>query len=148
MNITRFNPLSDFDDLGHWLNRVMGSSPLLRSNGESGIFSEWRPSVDVSEKPDQYVLKAELPSVKKEDISISVRDRVLRLHGERKQESRSEDERIRRVERSYGSFSRTFTLPQDANPEDISAEYKDGILCVRIARSRDEESQPKQVPIN
>src|SRR5690606_21292829 len=130
MNITRFSPLSDFDDLGHWLNRVIGASPLLRSTGESAIFSEWRPSVDVSEKPNEYVLRAELPSVKKEDISISVRDRVLRLHGERKQESRSEDERVRRVERSYGSFSRSFTLPEDANSEDISAEYSDGILCV------------------
>lgn len=147
MGITRFSPLSELDDLGNWINRLIGASPLLRAAGESSL-TQWRPSVDVSEKPDEYVLRAELPSVKKEDINISVRDRVLRLHGERRQEHRSDEERIRRVERSYGSFSRTFALPDDADADAINAEYNDGVLSVHIGRMKSDASPSKQVPIN
>lgn len=103
------------------------------------------PAVDITENDERYQLSAELPGVKKDDLTLEVHDGALTLRGEKKQEREEEGEQGRRLERSYGAFSRSFTLPADADPDQVSAEFKDGVLLVRIPKRP--EAKPAQVAI-
>ena len=105
----------------------------------------WLPAVDVSETDNEFVVRAELPGMSHEDIDINVQDNILTLKGEKKQEKREEGENFHRLERSYGSFSRSFTLPTGVKPEDIKASFKDGVL--EVAMPKAEEAKPKKITI-
>lgn len=105
----------------------------------------WLPAVDVSETSDQFVVRAELPGMSQDDIDINVQENVLTLKGEKKQEQKEEKENFHRLERMYGSFSRSFTLPSGVKPEDIQATFKDGVLEVTMPKS--EEAKPKKIAI-
>jgi HSP20 family protein len=109
---------------------------------------EWAPVADVSETDGEYLIKAELPEVRKEDVSITVQDGVLTLSGERKQEKRDEQEKIHRIERFYGSFARRFALPENADEQGIRAESRDGVILIRIPKQRVVEPQPRQIEIH
>ena len=105
------------------------------------------PAVDIYESENhEVVIKAELPDVKKEDIGVTVENNVLTLTGERKQEESVKREQFQRVERRFGSFSRSFSLPATVNASQIAASYKDGVLTVRLPRR--EEAKPKQITVN
>ena len=105
------------------------------------------PAVDIYESENhEVVIKAELPDVKKEDIGVTVENNVLTLTGERKQEESVKREQFQRVERRFGSFSRSFTLPATVDASQIAASYKDGVLTVRLPRR--EEAKPKQITVN
>lgn len=107
----------------------------------------WVPAVDIYEsETHEVVIKAELPDVKKEDIGVTVENNVLTLTGERKQEESVKQEQFQRVERRFGSFSRSFTLPATVDASQIAASYKDGVLTVRLPRR--EEAKPKQITVN
>ena len=107
----------------------------------------WLPPVDVYETDNhEFVIKAELPDMKREDISLTFENNVLTLRGERKFEGESKRENFHRVERSYGSFSRSFTLPNTVDASQISAAYKDGVLTVRLPQR--EDAKPKQISVN
>lgn len=97
--------------------------------------AEWAPLVDITEDPKEYLVKAELPEVKKDEIKISVQNDVLVISGERKYEKEEKDKKYHRIERAYGSFSRSFTIPEDADPEKVSAEFKEGVLHVHLPKS-------------
>jgi HSP20 family protein len=105
----------------------------------------WHPSVDVYENEDGYVLKAELPGVNKEDIKLDINNKTLTLKGEKKLEEKREKENYVRIERSYGSFTRTFTLPDKVDTENIKANYKDGVLQINL--SKKEETKPKEIKV-
>jgi HSP20 family protein len=105
----------------------------------------WLPAVDVSETEDQFVVRAELPGMSHEDIDINVQENVLTLKGEKKQEKKEEKENFHRLERTYGSFTRAFTLPAGVKPEDIKATFKDGVLEVSMPKA--EEAKPKKIAI-
>ncbi len=105
----------------------------------------WHPSVDISENENAFVLKAELPGVSREDINIDINNKTLTLKGEKKFEEKTEKENYVRVERSYGSFSRTFTLSDKVDTENVKASYKDGVLEVTLPKK--EEAKPREIKV-
>ncbi len=105
----------------------------------------WTPSVDISETDNGFEVRAELPGVAKDDLSVSVKDNLLTLSGEKRQENSEDTQNFRRVERHYGNFQRRFTLPSDVVADDIKADYTDGVLTLSIPKP--EAAQPTEVPI-
>jgi HSP20 family protein len=117
-----------------------------RRNGkESMIVSEWAPVVDITEDEKSFLIKAELPEVKKEDVHVTVENGVLTLTGERKFEKEEKNKKYHRVERGYGTFARSFTLPDNIDANKVNATYKDGLLTVTVAKS--ETAKPKQIEV-
>jgi HSP20 family protein len=131
------------------LNRVFGRSGLTRGGSEEGKDTmttfDWAPTVDIAETAEEFQIKAELPEVKKEDVKVSVDNGLLRIEGERKQEKEEKGKKFHRIERSYGSFLRTFTLPDNVDGGNVRAEFKDGILNVRLPKA--EKAKPKAIEI-
>jgi HSP20 family protein len=117
--------------------------PLVKSEWTDSV---WNPTVDVSEDKESVIIKAEMPGMKKEDVKISVQDNVLTLKGEKKQEKEEKDKNYHRIERSYGSFCRSFQLPTSVKTDKIKANYKDGVLSVTLPKT--EEVKPKEIPIS
>lgn len=136
MNLVNWEP---FRDMEGFLNRFYdwpGRAVRVRGDDDSKAF-EWRPSVDISESKKQYVIKAELPEVKKDDVEVSIENGMLMISGERNFEREDETEEQHRIERMYGRFSRSFTLPADADTNQISAKSKDGVLKVIIPKQKE-----------
>lgn len=149
MAITRWNPFRELEEMNDRLNRAFGRSALARdldANGKDALVGfDWAPSVDITENNEEFQIKAELPEVKKEDVKIHVEDGVLTLTGERKQEKEEQNKRWHRVERSYGSFMRSFTLPTNIDDAKIRAEFKDGVLTMRLPKSA--TAKPKSIEV-
>jgi len=107
--------------------------------------AQWAPLVDIIEDDKEYLIKVDLPEVKKEDVKITVQEGVLVITGERKIEKEEKGKRYHRLERAYGSFARSFTLPDDSDGSKVNAEFKDGVLKVHLAKS--EKAKPKQIEV-
>ncbi|MGB8507783.1 MAG: Hsp20/alpha crystallin family protein [Pyrinomonadaceae bacterium] len=132
MSITRYDPFRDLRSLQDEVNRLFSTS-FSRSFGDEGIArGAWAPSVDIYENKDQIVLEAELPGMNRDDFDLTVENNVLTLRGERRFEKQDDSDNYHRVERAYGTFSRSFTLPQTVSSEGASAEYKNGVLRVTL----------------
>lgn len=114
---------------------------------EALSIADWTPSCNVSETPEEYRIEAEVPGVKQEDLEVKVENRVLTLRGERREKKEQKQEKFHRVESSYGSFMRSFTLPEDADEDKVAAEYKDGLLTVRVMRTEPKESTARNIEI-
>ncbi len=141
MNITPFQAFRPFDDLFNGLNRAVINRPF-----EDGFLSaDWVPSVDVTENDEAFMIKAELPEVNKDDVKVSIDKNILTISGERLEEVK--DEKQHRIERSYGRFSRSFSLPEDVDSDKIHAESKNGMLYLTIPKSV-EKQQLKQIEIH
>ena len=112
---------------------------------ESLTVSEWTPLVDITEDDKEYLIKAELPEVKKEEVKVTVENGLLTISGDRKIEKEEKGKRYHRVERAYGSFVRSFSLPDDADGNKVNAEFKEGVLRVHLAKS--EHAKPKQIEV-
>jgi HSP20 family protein len=123
-------------DLARLWNRMdqMFGQPLLAAQGEGVTETAWWPRVDITEDEKEYLVKAELPGVKKEEIKVTVRDGNLTLSGERKAEKEEKGRRYHRLERTYGSFERSFTLPGNAEAANITSEFKEGVLSVHLPK--------------
>lgn len=135
------------EDLQGRLSSLLGQSPA-RWNGnkeENMTVAQWAPLVDITEDEKEYLIKAELPEVKKEDIKLTVHDNVVTITGERKSEKEETGKKFHRIERAYGSFMRSFTLPDDAEAGKIAADYKDGLLKVHLPKS--EKTKPKSIEV-
>jgi HSP20 family protein len=143
---SRWDPFKDLEDMERRLSTWFGR-PLRRRNGEQEALTvaEWSPLVDIEESEKEYLIKAEIPEMKKEDVKITVQDDVLSISGERKSEKEEKGKKYHRVERSYGSFLRSFTLPDDADGTKITAEYKDGVLRLHLPKS--EQAKPKAIEV-
>jgi HSP20 family protein len=135
MNLTRWDPFRDLEDMYGRLNRVFGQPVLRRTTGEGEFFADWTPAMDLEESDGEYLLKADLPAVKKEDVKVSLEDGVLAIEGERMQEKDEKNKKFHRIERSYGKFVRRLAVPTDADPQKVSAEFKDGVLNVHLPKS-------------
>jgi HSP20 family protein len=145
MSITRYDPFRDLRTLQDEVNRLF-SSNFSRSFGDEGFArGAWAPSVDIYENKDQIVLEAELPGMNREDFELTVENNVLTLRGERRFEKKEESDNYHRVERAYGSFSRSFTLPQTVSSENATAEYKNGVL--RVVLQKREEVKARRIEI-
>jgi len=128
------------------INRLF-DDPLMPINRDDDDFlGAWNPAVDLFEKDDSFVIKAELPGLDKKDISVELKDRVLMLKGERKCENEVKEENYYRRERSYGKFQRAFNLPSDLDPDKIKADFKDGVLEISIPKP--EAQKPKPITIH
>jgi HSP20 family protein len=151
-NLTRWenkwNPFKEMDDMQKHLVSLFHRWPLGREGErqENMTVAEWAPLVDVIEDEKEYLIKAELPEVKKEDLKVTVEKGVLTVTGERKFEKEEKDKRYHRIERAYGSFARSFIVPDDADPAQVNAEFKDGVLRVRLAKSA--KALPKSIEVN
>ena len=145
MAIVRWEPFRDLVATQDRFNRLFNEAfSKAFDQGETGMRS-WTPAVDIYESEHDLVLKAELPGVDPKDVDVRVEDGSLFLKGERKFEKEVKEEAYHRVERSYGSFTRTFTLPSSVDAEKVSAEYKDGVLTLRMPKK--EEAKPKTIKI-
>ena len=109
------------------------------------IVADWTPSVDISETDGEYLIKAEIPDVKKEDVKVTVEDGVLTIQGERKHEKEEKGTKFHRIERSYGTFVRTFSLPDVIDEEKVKADFKDGVLNLHLPKS--EKAKPKAIEV-
>ena len=145
--LTRWNQLKELEALRHGLGSLLSRSPPQRPEGQEELMAvaEWAPLVDISEDDKEYLIKAELPEVKKEDVKVTAEKGTLTIMGERKFEKEEKHKRYHRVERAYGSFGRSFSLPDDASPAKVSAEFKDGVLTVHLAK--DEKAKPQQIEV-
>ncbi|OQW32730.1 MAG: heat-shock protein Hsp20 [Nitrospira sp. SG-bin1] len=144
---TRWNPFKEIEDMEKRLSGFFGRAPISAGGDkkEAITVTEWSPLVDISEDEKEYLIKAEVPEMKKEEIKISVHDDVLAISGERNYEKEEKGKKYHRVERSYGSFMRSFTLPEDADGSKVNAEYKDGVLKVHLPKA--EKAKPKSIEV-
>jgi len=148
MSIARWDPFRELEDMSERLNRAFGRSGLTRAelhSKDAMTVFDWSPTVDIVETPEEFQIKAELPEVKKEDVKVSVDAGILRIEGERKQEKEEKGKKYHRIERSYGSFLRTFTLPDNVDETKVQADFKDGMLNVRLRKA--EKAKPKSIEI-
>jgi HSP20 family protein len=147
----RWNPFKEMEDLQSRLFGLMNrnfSRQGLTKEGEQEeamSVSQWAPLVDVAEDEKGYLIKAELPEIKKDEVKVTLENGVLTITGERKFEKEEKNKRYHRVERAYGTFARSFTLPDDAEADHVSAEFRDGVLQVRIAKS--EKARPRSIDV-
>lgn len=143
--LSKWDPFRELEDFQNRLSSLFGRSggrPAARGQ-ESG--SEWSPAVDILEDEKEFLIKAELPEVKREDIHVSVESNVLTIRGERQLRHEEKGKRFYRSERSYGTFIRSFSLPESTDASAVKAEFKDGILTVHVAKS--EKARGKQVEV-
>jgi len=148
MAIVRWNPLDDLLSLQRKMNKIFDETFFSRRTPDDEELSSglWSPAVDIYETDTDIVLKAELPEINPKDLQINIEDNVLTLKGERKFEKETKEENYHRIERSYGSFSRSFTIPGSIDKEKVKASYKNGVL--KITMTKKEESKPKQITVN
>ena len=145
MAIVRWSPFRDIIGLQDEMNRAFDS--FVKGNDTPALTEgTWAPSVDIYESKDAITIDAELPGLNQKDISVTVVDNVLTIKGEKKQEKEVKEENYHRVERSYGLFSRSFTLPVGVKADNIKASYKDGVLKITLPKA--EEAKPKQIDID
>ena len=148
MAIVRWEPFRDLMSLQERMNRMFDESYRGRQSAgeEWALGGSWAPAVDIYEQNGSIVLQAELPGLDPKDVDVRVENNVLTLRGQRKLDETVNKDNYHRVERSYGSFTRSFTLPSIVDTEKIQANYKDGVL--RLTLPTKEEAKPKQIAIN
>jgi HSP20 family protein len=146
--LAHWNQLKDLEDLRNSLGGLFGRSQAQRIEGQEEPMrvADWTPLVDISEDPKEYLIKVELPEVKREDVKITMEEGTLTIAGDRKYEKQDNGKRYHRVERAYGSFGRSFSLPDDASPAKVTADFKDGVLKVHLAKN--EKARPQQVEVS
>jgi len=144
--VTRWDPFAEMAELQKRLNGWLASTPVRRGDDRENLtVAQWAPLVDIAEDDKGYIVKAELPEVKKEDVKVTVESSVLTVSGERRFEKEENGKKFHRVERSYGSFVRSFSLPDDADDSQVKAEFKDGVLQVHVGKH--EKARPKTIEV-
>jgi HSP20 family protein len=143
-SLTNWNPFREIDNLQSRLSSLFGRR-ALRASSDNLATPEWAPLVDVSEDDKEFLITAELPDIKREDVKVTAEEGILRISGERKFEKEEKGKKFHCVERSYGSFERCFSLPPGTKPQSLTAEYKDGVLKVHLPKA--EVAKPKAVEV-
>ena len=143
--ITRWEPFRGLSTLQDQMSRLFADT-LFRGRSDESALTTWAPAVDIYETENALVVKADLPDVNEKDLDIQVENNILTIRGERKFERDVKEDNYLRVERAYGSFSRSFSLGNTVNTEAIKAEYRDGVLTLTIPKR--EEAKPKQVKVS
>lgn len=149
MNVVRYEPWGLLRRFQDDVNKLFGEYPVgsaAEGDRSSIVTSSWAPAVDIKEEDNRFVLKADIPGVEPKDIEVTMADGVLTIRGERKHESEEDTNGYKRVERSYGTFYRRFSLPDTADAEGISAKGKDGVLEVVIPKH--EKVQPRRITVS
>lgn len=144
MSIIKYDPFRELRSLQDEMNRLFMTN-YSRGSEEGFTSGAWSPKVDIFENKENLVIEAELPGMKREDVDVSIENNVLTLHGERKFEKKDEGDNYHRVERSYGAFTRSFTLPQTVTAEGATADFKNGVLRVQLLKR--EETKARKIEI-
>jgi len=148
MQVVKRNSFRELDDLVDRFNRVFHRPLAQRYDREPDMAAvEWTPSANISETKKEYLIKADLPEVKKEDVEVTVDQGLITIKGERKIETEDKDETHHRIESFFGSFSRSFSLPDDADESAIEADSRDGVLRVRIPKTKSAKGKPVQISV-
>jgi HSP20 family protein len=148
--VITWNPLREMDETQNRLRRFfLGDFPSRMGSGEipSMAVADWSPEVDISEDDHGYLLKADLPEMKKDDVRVTVEDGILSVSGERKSQKEDQKKKFHRIERSFGTFRRSFTLPDDADSTKVTAEFRDGVLKVHLPTTTTPKSKAIQVKV-
>ena len=146
MSMVRFDPFREMAQMQDRINRIFGDAYTRRHDDDLTQRGEWFPAVDIYENANQeIVLKAELPGIVREDIDVRVENNTLTLRGERKRDTEVKQEQFHRVERSYGGFSRSFSLPSRIDTDQVRAEFKDGVLAITLPVKA--EAKPRQIEV-
>jgi len=130
MNLMRLEPFRELEEMTNRLNRI-----FRKEVNVNDMLADWAPAMDVQETASEYLIKADLPEVKKEDVKVSLEEGVLAVEGERKLEQEETGKKFHRVERSYGKFVRRMMLPADIDPQKVAADFKDGVLNIHLPKS-------------
>jgi HSP20 family protein len=147
MALIRWDPFREMSSLQERMNRLMSDFRTRSPFGEEEMAQgSWIPAVDIYETKESIVLNVELPGVTKEDIALEVKDSTLTIKGEKKLEKNVTEENFHRMERSYGSFTRAFTLPSTVQQDKVKAKFRDGILEIMLPKA--EEAKPKQIKVD
>jgi HSP20 family protein len=140
------HPFRELEEIGEQFNRLFGRLPVRLDSGQEALtMADWVPRVDITEDDKEYLIKAEIPEVDKKDAKVTVQEGVLTIQGERKREKEENNKRVHRIERFYGTFVRSFSLPEDVDEDNLKAEFKDGMLLVHLPKA--EKPKPKSVEI-
>jgi len=144
-----WNQLREMEEAQNRVTRFLGGFPTRRGIAEthSLVVADWSPEVDISQDEHEYLLKADLPEIKKDDLRVTVEDGILCVSGERKSEKEDPKRKFHRVERSYGSFRRSFTLPEDTDSKKVTAEFRDGVLKVHLPTTAIAKTKALQVKV-
>ena len=144
-----WNQLREMEEAQNRVTRFFGGFPNKLGTGEthSLAVADWSPEVDISQDEHEYLLKADLPEIKKDDLRVTVEDGILCVSGERKSEKEDQERKFHRVERSYGSFRRSFTLPEDTDSKKVTAEFRDGVLKVHLPTTAIAKTKALQVKV-
>ena len=145
MAIVRWEPMRELASIQNEMNRLFGTVFEPAQPGNGGALRRWMPAMDLVETADQFVLRADLPGLGEEDVSIEVEDNVLTVSGERKAEHEQSNEGYHRVERAFGAFSRSLTLPEGVDAESVAASFDRGVLEIRIPKP--EQRKPRKISI-
>ena len=145
MNVIRWEPFGGLDDVFNRFPNMFDRWARLAGSGEKGV--GWSPSVDISETEQEYLIRASLPAVKKEDVNVTVEDGMLTVSGERRQQEERKDEKFHKIESFYGTFSRSFSLPEGTEPAAIRAESKDGVLTIHVPKIKAEAKKPTTIKV-
>jgi HSP20 family protein len=146
MNLVRWDPFRELEEVSSRLNRLF-NQPFGRRlpEDEGSLLAEWAPAIDVQETEGEYLIKADLPEVKKEDVRVELQDGMICLQGERRQEKEEKGKKFHRIERAYGRFERRLALPSEVDAQRVAAEFKDGVLRVHLPKSA--SVKPKSVEV-
>ena len=145
MAVVRWDPFRDLNALQDRMNRLFEDAGRGLRGDEPSATTTWSPAVDIYETEGNIVVKAELPGLERKDITLNLEKNILTIRGERRFEKEAKDDNYHRIERSYGAFSRSFSIPTTVNDDKISADYKDGVLTVTLPKK--EQAKPKQIQI-
>ena len=144
-----YHPFGELDEAQNRITRFLGGFPntirMGEGNGHSLMVADWSPLVDITEEDDEYLFKADLPEIKKDDVKVTVENGILCVFGERKIEKEEKKTKFHRIERSYGTFRRSFTLPQDADGTKVTADFRDGVLKVHLPKTA--IAEPKAIEV-
>ena len=148
--LTRWDPFKEMEETQNRLARFLGLPPVRHGNGdkESLTVAEWAPTVDIIEDDKEWLVKADLPEVKKEDVKVTVENGVLTITGERKLEKEEKDKKYHRIERSYGTFLRSFTLPDAADGSKVNADFNNGVLKVHLPKNEKAKQKAVEVKVS
>jgi len=146
--LTTWSPVRDLETARNRMDRLFGRSLIPWIGEENITATEWSPLVDVSENDKEFTIKADLPEVKKEDVHVTLEDGTIRITGERKFEKEEKGRRYHRIERSYGTFERSFVLPEGAKTDKVKAEFKDGTLQVHLPKAPEIQAKATEIPVS
>ena len=145
MNLVRFDPLRELEGLTGRLNRIFDGPMGNKLPGDGAFFGDWSPAMDIEETDGEYLLKTDLPAMKREEVKVGITDGVLTVEGERQHEKEEKGKKFHKIERSFGRFVRRVAVPTDVDQQKVSAEFKDGVLSVHLPKS--ESAKPRSVDV-